>query len=26
MLMRGGEPGGFRLGFVVSGERAVRYV
>jgi len=25
-LMRGGEPHAFRLGFVVSGERAVRYV
>ena len=25
-LMRGGEPNAFRLGFVVAGERAVRYV
>jgi len=25
MLMRGGEPNAFRLGFVVSGERSVRY-
>ncbi len=26
MLMRGGEPNAFRLGFVVAGERSVRYV
>jgi phosphoribosylaminoimidazole (AIR) synthetase len=26
MLMRGGEAGAFRLGFVVAGERSVRYV
>ena len=26
MLMRGGEPDAFRLGFVVAGERSVRYV
>jgi phosphoribosylformylglycinamidine cyclo-ligase len=26
MLMRNGEPGAFRLGFVVAGERSVRYV
>ena len=25
MLMRGGEPNAFRIGFVVSGERSVRY-
>ena len=26
MLMRGGEPNAFRLGFVVAGERSVQYV
>ena len=26
MLMRGGEPNAFRIGFVVAGERSVRYV
>ena len=26
MLMRGGEPNAFRLGFVVAGERSVRYL
>jgi phosphoribosylformylglycinamidine cyclo-ligase len=26
MLMRGGEPNAFRMGFVVAGERSVRYV